>query len=69
MQRHPCRECHMLDKDKNNPTCSRCKKRTQYVEELERRLDFSRCSDTGPVSLGAELPPLRTAGGLRILSN
>ena len=55
MQSHPCRECPRLDQDKNNPTCRRCNKRLQYVDELERRLNFSRCAETQPFTVSGSL--------------
>jgi hypothetical protein len=59
----------MLEKDKNNPTCRDCNKRLQYVDQLERRLEFSRCADPRPFSPSGSIPLLRTPlglGGLRI---
>ena len=56
MKRHPCRECPMLDQDKNNPTCRSCNKRLQYVAELERTLDFSRCSCNQRRALSGLMP-------------
>jgi len=69
MNCHPCRECPMLEKDKNNPTCRDCNKRLQYVDQLERRLEFSRCAETRPFSLNGSIPLSRTplgGSGLRI---
>jgi hypothetical protein len=59
----------MLEQDKNNPTCRYCNKRLQYVDHLERRLDFTRCAEPRPFSLGGSIPLSRIplgAGGLRI---
>lgn len=69
MQCHPCRECPMLDQDKNNPTCRDCNKRLQYVDQLERRLDFSRCAGNRQFSPGGSIPLPRAAlgcGSLRV---
>ena len=32
---NPCRECLMVDQDKNNVVCLKCEKRVRYVSRLE----------------------------------
>ena len=32
---NPCRECQMMDQDKNNAVCLKCEKRFRYVANLE----------------------------------
>ena len=32
---NPCRECQMMDQDKNNAVCMKCEKRVRYVASLE----------------------------------
>jgi hypothetical protein len=63
MQHHPCRECAMLEQDKNNATCRDCNKRLQYVNELELQLNFSRCCDSPRFALGGPMSLSRTLFG------
>jgi|GEM_PF-3236634 len=34
MQHSPCKNCELLDEDKNNPVCENCEKRIEYVSAL-----------------------------------
>lgn len=54
---NPCRSCVLIAADKNNPTCLKCRRRTAYVDGLERDLSF--CAGRSP-----EMPPLAGWRGL-----
>jgi hypothetical protein len=37
---NPCRECKMMDQDKNNAVCLKCEKRIRYVAGLEAAMGY-----------------------------
>jgi len=41
MEPNPCLNCTGRDQNKNNPICRDCDKRIEYVNCLERNLNFS----------------------------
>lgn len=45
---NPCRQCQMLDQDKNNAVCLKCDKRLRYVASLETLMSY-------PVSTSEEI--------------
>ncbi|MFZ0611067.1 MAG: hypothetical protein WAM73_02400 [Desulfobacterales bacterium] len=45
---NPCRECQMMDQDKNNAVCFKCEKRIRYVASLEVFMSY-------PVSISEEI--------------
>ncbi|MFZ0134024.1 MAG: hypothetical protein WAK95_15905 [Desulfobacterales bacterium] len=45
---NPCRECQMMDQDKNNAICRKCDKRFRYVVSLEAFMSY-------PVSTSEEI--------------
>jgi len=41
MELNPCLSCIKKDQNKNNPVCRDCNKRIDYVNGLERNLNFT----------------------------
>jgi hypothetical protein len=37
---NPCRECKMMDQDKNNAICLKCEKRVRYVVSLGAAMNY-----------------------------
>ncbi len=37
---NPCRECQMMDQDKNKAVCLKCEKRVRYVASLEAAMSY-----------------------------
>jgi hypothetical protein len=37
---NPCRECKMMDQDKNNAICLKCEKRVRYVVSLGAAMSY-----------------------------
>ena len=37
---NPCRECKMMDQDKNNVVCLKCEKRVRYVVRIEAAMSY-----------------------------
>jgi hypothetical protein len=37
---NPCRECKMMDQDKNNVVCLKCEKRVRYVASLGAAMSY-----------------------------
>ena len=72
MHCHPCRKCQMLDQVKNNEICRHCNKRLQYIDKLERPLNFPRSSDKQPFALSGRISlsgSSRGVSGNRIFVN
>ncbi|MEJ2473403.1 MAG: hypothetical protein P8Y74_05900 [Desulfobacterales bacterium] len=36
----PCRECKMMDQDKNNAICLKCEKRVRYISSHEATTSY-----------------------------
>jgi hypothetical protein len=53
----------MLEHDKNNSTCRSCNERLKYIVELERQLNFSRCSETQQFARCGSMPLARMPYG------
>jgi hypothetical protein len=58
MDSNPCLLCQLKDQDKNNQMCLRCAKRLEYVNDLERVLNFSMTNTETKTIAPPRLPTL-----------
>jgi hypothetical protein len=56
MKSNPCLQCQLGNQDKNNQMCMSCHKRIDYVNHLDRELNFV-MTNTGERS---QSPPVST---------
>ena len=67
---NPCRECQMMEQDKNNAVCLKCEKRVLYVVSLEvsMRYPFSNAEEAAFSPLRGLTPELFLLHALKRVS-